>query len=151
MRCAFKYVIPHIITLSGGSRGGARAPPYFSTKVRPEGPKKIIFGGRSPPHPYLRVWMTGTSSPPPFSRGLDPAPTRKYHHSLLVRIARIGHFTVTDENDTGVDLVLRQPFLLSYLNHVVLMLTSIFFKHHFYNKLNNSHELKHTNHDLKKR
>ena len=80
------------------------------------------------PHPYLRVWMTCTPLPPPLSQGLDLASTLRYHHSPLVRIARIGHFTVTDGNDTGVDLVLRQPFLLSYLNHVVLMLTSIFFQ-----------------------
>ena len=111
---------------------------------------EIFFLEIALPHPYLRVWMTCTPLPPPLSRGLDLASTPKYHHSPLVRIARIGHFTVTDGNDTGVDLVLIQPFLLSYLNHVVLILTSIFFKHNFYKKLNNSHELKHTNHDLNK-
>ena len=37
-------------------------PPYFWTKVRPEGPKN--------PHPlYLTVWMTG----PLLCQGLDPA------------------------------------------------------------------------------
>ena len=137
---------------SGGSTGGAREPrpPLI---FRPNwGPKdrKKLFLETALPHPYLRVWMTCTPLPPPLSQGLDLASTPKYHHSPLVRIARIGHFTVTDENDTGVDLVLRQPFLLSYLNHVVLMLTSIFFKHNFYKKLNNSQELKHTNHDLNK-
>ena len=40
------------------------------------------------------------------------------------------HFTVTAENEAGVDLVLIQPFLLYYVNHVVLMPTSIF-KHNF--------------------
>ena len=39
----------------------------------------------------------------------------------------VAHFTVTDGNEAGVDLVLIQPFLLYYLNHVVLMLASIFF------------------------
>ena len=29
-------------------------PPYFWTKLRPEGPKKI--GGRPPPTPYLWIW-----------------------------------------------------------------------------------------------
>ena len=40
--------------------------------------------------------------------------------------ASIAHFTVAGENEAGVDLVLIQPFLLSYVNHVFLMLTSIF-------------------------
>ena len=34
--------------------------------------------------------------------------------------------TVTDGNEVGVFLVLIQPFLLYYVNHVSLMLTSIF-------------------------
>ena len=38
----------------------------------------------------------------------------------------IAHFTVVGENEAGVDLVLIQPFLLYYVNHVFLMLTSIF-------------------------
>ena len=38
----------------------------------------------------------------------------------------IAHFTVTGGNEAGVDLVLIQPFLLYYVNHVVVMLTSIF-------------------------
>ena len=92
MRCAFKCVIPHIITLCGRSRRGP-GPPYFSTKLRPEG-RKFFFLEIALPHPYLRVWMTCTLLPPPLSQGLDTAPTPKYHHSPLVRIARIGHFTV---------------------------------------------------------
>ena len=35
---------------------------------------------------------------------------------------RIGNFTVTKGNEAGVDLVLIQPFLLSYVNNAVLML-----------------------------
>ena len=38
----------------------------------------------------------------------------------------IGHFTVTGGNETGVDLVLIQNFLLYYVNHVFLMETGIF-------------------------
>ena len=38
----------------------------------------------------------------------------------------IAHFTVAGENEAGVDLVLIQPFLLYYVTHVFLMLTSIF-------------------------
>ena len=38
----------------------------------------------------------------------------------------IAHFTVTVGNEAGVDLVLIQPFLLYYVKHVFLMLTSIF-------------------------
>ena len=153
MRCAFKYVIPHIITLVADPQEGPGSPGPSPLIFRPNwGPKdrKKIFLETALPHPYLRVWMTCTPLPPPLSQGLDLASTLRYHHSPLVRIARIGHFTVTDGNDTGVDLVLIQPFLLSYLNHVVLVLTSIFFKYNFYKKLNNSHELKHTNHDLNK-
>ena len=41
-------------------------------------------------------------------------------------ISEIAHFTVAGENEGGVDLVLIQPFLLYYVNHVFLMLTSIF-------------------------
>ena len=36
------------------------------------------------------------------------------------------HFTVSGGNEAGVDLVLIQPFLLSYAHHVVLTLTKIF-------------------------
>ena len=39
---------------------------------------------------------------------------------------RIGHFTVMDGSEAGVDLVLIQTFLLYYVNQVILMLTSIF-------------------------
>ena len=148
MRCAFKCVIPHIITLVADPQEGpgSPAPPLFFDQTEDRRTEKNYFW--RPPSPTLRVWMTCTPLPPPLSQGLDLASTLRYHHSPLVRIARIGHFTVTDGNDIGVDLVLIQPFLLSYLNHVVLMLTGIFFKHNFYKKLNNSHELKHTNHDL---
>ena len=38
----------------------------------------------------------------------------------------IPHSTVTGGNKAVVDLVLIQTFLLCYVNHVVLMLTSIF-------------------------
>ena len=38
----------------------------------------------------------------------------------------IGHFTVMDGSEAGVDLVLLQTFLLYYVNQVILMLTSIF-------------------------
>ena len=37
-------------------------PPYYLTRLRPKGPKKIILE-TAPPPPYLRVWMTG---PPPY-------------------------------------------------------------------------------------
>ena len=44
---------------------GEGVPPYFWTKMRPEGLKNS-----PPPHPlYLTVWMTG----PLLSQGLDPA------------------------------------------------------------------------------
>ena len=59
---------------SGGFRGPTPAPaPYFLTKIRPEGPKKI-FSDTAPP--YLRVWMT----PPPLSEGLDSPLVRGYYY-----------------------------------------------------------------------
>ena len=36
------------------------------------------------------------------------------------------HFTVTGENEAEVDLVLRQTFLLYYVNQVFLILTTNF-------------------------
>ena len=44
----------------GKGSGGPGFPPYFSTKMRPEGPKKFIL--ETPPPP----------TPPPLSEGLDP-------------------------------------------------------------------------------
>ena len=44
-----------VCLFSDGSREGDPAPPYFKTKLKPEGSKKI--------------WMTG---PAPLSEGLDP-------------------------------------------------------------------------------
>ena len=46
----------------------------------------------------------------------------------------IAHSTVTGGNKAVVDLVLIQTFLLCYVNHVVLMVTSIFLKHNFHKK-----------------
>ena len=45
---------------------------------------------------------------------------------LFYNFPRIAHFTVTCENESGVDLLLIQPFLLYYVNHVVLSLTIYF-------------------------
>ena len=45
-------------------------------------------------------------------------------HFVMGRL--IGHFTVMDGSEAGVDLVLLQTFLLYYVNQVILMLTSIF-------------------------
>ena len=46
---------------------------------------------------------------------------------------KVAHFTVTGENEATVDLVLIHPFLLYYVNHVVLMLTCIF-EYNFHKK-----------------
>ena len=48
------------------------------------------------------------------------------NHQTIASQCVIAHFTVTSENEAGVDLVLIQPLLLYYVNNVVLMLTSIF-------------------------
>ena len=52
---------PRVRESSGGGSRGRAPPPYFSTKMRPEGPKKIL-GRRL--LPYLRVWMTPPPPPP---------------------------------------------------------------------------------------
>ena len=53
----------------GEGPGHSPPPPYFYSKLRPEGPNKIFFGDWTPIL-YLRVWMT--APPPPFlTEGLD--------------------------------------------------------------------------------
>ena len=54
----------------------------------------------------------------------SPRPLR--HIRREKALLPIVHFTVTGGNEAGVDFDLIQPFLLCYVNHVVLMLTSIF-------------------------
>ena len=44
-----------------GEGPGGPTPPYFYTKMKPEGPKKFFLSPPPPPS-YLRVWMT---APPP--------------------------------------------------------------------------------------
>ena len=45
-------------TVGDPGKGPGGPPPYFLTKLRPEGRKKVFW--RPPPPPlYLRVWMTG--------------------------------------------------------------------------------------------
>ena len=43
----------------------------------------------------------------------------------LVHAKQMAHFKVTDGNEAGVDLVLIQPCLLYYVNHVFVILNSI--------------------------
>ena len=52
--------------------------------------------------------------------------TNQQWDALFYNFRRIAHFTVNCENEAGVDLLVIQPFLLYYVNHVVLSLTSIF-------------------------
>ena len=52
------------------------------------------------------------------AQGVPPPPP---HPHLLIT-----HFTVTVGNEAGVDLVLIQPSLLYYVNHVFVILNSIF-------------------------
>ena len=60
-----------------------------------------------------------------------------YHHNghfainipmylISINALAIAHFTVKDGNEAGVDLVLIQPCLLYYVNHVFVILNSIF-------------------------
>ena len=51
MTFSYQSFVVKAIILSGGSRGGARGgavPPYVSTKLRPERPKKFLGGPGSP-------------------------------------------------------------------------------------------------------
>ena len=69
-----------MITISGGSRGGAwgtRPPPYFWTKLRPEGPD------RAPP------LSKGLDDRPPLSQGLDPALSIMYFYCYLFFVIRL--------------------------------------------------------------
>ena len=55
------------------------------------------------------------------------APHQNLHWIVQFHICvPIAHFTVKGGNEAGVDLVLIQPFLLYYVNHIVVMLTSSF-------------------------
>ena len=62
-----------------------------------------------------------------------PHPVRDKNQEFESILLQIAHFTVTGENEAGVDLVLIQPFLLYHGNHVVLRLNSIF-KQNFHKK-----------------
>ena len=42
---------------------GGPSPPYFSTKLRPEGQKNFVW---IPPSPYLNVWMIAPHPLPPY-------------------------------------------------------------------------------------
>ena len=68
------------INNSGGYRGGARLPPYFWTKLRPE----EKFFQTTPP--YLRAWMTA----PPLSQGLDPTLNKLVFEGQLQKIHNRG-------------------------------------------------------------
>ena len=58
-----KWSIPEFYSVADRGEGpGGPRPPYFQTKLRPEGSKKF-FGDLPPPPPYQRVWMT---APPPY-------------------------------------------------------------------------------------
>ena len=67
---------------SGGFRGGAGPPPYFWTKLRPKGLKKIFW--ETAPPPYLRLWMT--SLPPLISRSGSGTAVAGKMAILLLRI-----------------------------------------------------------------
>ena len=70
-----------MITISGGSRGGARGtrPPYFWIKLRPEGPDRA---------PHLSKGLDDRPSPP-LSQGLDPALSRMYFYCYLSFVIRL--------------------------------------------------------------
>ena len=44
--------------------------------------------------------------------------------TITTTVYSTDHFTVTGGNEAGVDLVLIQPFLLYYVNHVILYMLS---------------------------
>ena len=75
--CSVFLVLSTPLIYRGGSRGGPRGaqppPPYFETKLRPEG-LKTFLGDRPPT--YLRIWMTATP-PPPHTHTPPPNPCLK--------------------------------------------------------------------------
>ena len=71
------------INNSGGSRRGARLPPYYWAKLRPE---EKFFPDHPPPPLYLRAWMTS----PLLSLGLDPALTKLVFEGQLQKIHNRG-------------------------------------------------------------
>ena len=71
-----------MITISGGSRGGARGtlPPYFWTKLRPEGPDHA---------PHLSKGLDDHPPPPTLSQGLDPTLSIMYFYCYLSFVIRL--------------------------------------------------------------
>ena len=61
--CSSAQSIPLADPEKGPGGPGARPPLDLSTKMRPEGPKKISWETTIPP--YLRVYMTAPYPPPP--------------------------------------------------------------------------------------
>ena len=71
------------------------APPYFYTKLRPEGPKKIFLRPGPPllsgsewpdPPPFVRVWMTGPPLPPLYKGLVPPLKTTDYSETEKVTL-----------------------------------------------------------------
>ena len=77
-------LIGDMITISGGSRGGARGtrPPYFWTKLRPEGLDRA---------PHLSKGLVDRPPPPPtpLFQGLDPALSIMYFYCYLSFVIRL--------------------------------------------------------------
>ena len=102
--------------LRGGGAWGTRAPPYFWTKLRPEGPKKFFF--ESPPPP----------SPPPrfLSWGLDPALIL----ILLVHFDQLRHTikVVCKLQSRILAALVAEYSLKSYHKRPILLKLTIIFK-----------------------
>ena len=85
---------------SGGSRGGARVPPYFWTKMRPEGPKNFFW------RPALPLSQGLDDRAPPLSEGLDPllgrAPGPLLSMCHCVVTSRVGHVLSIQFGDNHV-------------------------------------------------
>ena len=96
------------IYFSGGSRGGARGarPPYFSTKMWPEGPKKYL--GETPP-PLSQA--LDDPPPSPISEGLNP-PLYLYQ---VVRDAK-SHARLKELSLAGYIVVQRFSFVFSLVS-----------------------------------
>ena len=57
----------HLRSVADPGEGPGMGPPYFKTKLRPEGPKKIWGGPGSPPYaPLLSKWLGDWPPPNPF-------------------------------------------------------------------------------------
>ena len=85
--------------INGRGSGSPIPPPSFSTKMRPEGPKKSFLEiAPAPTPPYLRLWMTAPPHHHPLSEGLDLTALQFKAYNAF------GQSTVLEQECPSIDL-----------------------------------------------